>query len=415
MKLHKYNFTAAALIVAGTVIIASTSGCDQDHPASLFDPEYERTAPIITSIDPPSKTLAGVGIVTLTGSGFAPAAHENVVYFHTTKAQILNASPTQIQVVPPNFSMDSLHVKVGSVGNVGFSNEMLYALEAAAEEFGNLAETEHPYGLAFDAEGALYYSRLVDSPTGGPQNGGGIYRISPAGVRTEYVAGRGFLRYDAMKFGPDGSLYLARDIRLIARVPPGGGAEENWLPLPVGALIIDLDFDQAGYMWAVGNNAVIYRIQPSDGSFEAYPFEANSRSVRYFSGSLYILAKRTDGGQTVAGVWRLPLDGSSVPGNAEMYYELPAAFSGSSANAFALTIADDGTLYIGTNTEDAIIKVNPDKSSEPLYSGLVFPSNIAFTWAPGTDLYVSRAATGDYMSRIIRIRPAKASAPYYGF
>lgn len=384
-------------------------GCEEDSPGSLFDPDDGgNPAPQITAVDPPDGSLAGVGIITITGTNFSSTAHHNIVYIGTRAARILEASQTQLVIQAPNEVGDGLRLRVSVAGAIAFSNAIAYSLEPAVEMHGTLADAQTPWAIAADVDGNVY----VSISRGGGSDG--VQKVKADGTLEEYVPAR-IPRYDGMKFGPEGYLYLVRNLRLIARVPPGGGAEENWLPLRVGTRFVDLDFDENGYLWAVGNNDAIFSVNVNDKSVEEFPFEADIRSVRYFGGHLYVSALKEIEAGIKSGIWRFPVDGTGNLGEPEMYFAFSEQYPGNNPIALAITFSADGYLYIGTDGPDGIIVVNPGGNAwEPLYPGLISPTGMVFAWGDGPNLYYTRGEIGNSKQALIRINTQRESAPYYG-
>jgi hypothetical protein len=70
-------------------------------------------------------------------------------------------------------------------------------------------------------------------------------------------------------------------------------------------------------------------------------------------------------------------------------------------------------LYIGTDSRDGLVIVNPDKSySAPFspYSALYSPGFFSLAWGAADDLYAT-SSSGVLMKVTVR---GKKSAPYYG-
>lgn len=396
-------------IIATLLIILLFVSCEEDTPGSLFDPdERGNPAPEITAVDPPDGSLAGVGIVTITGNNFSPILHQNMVYIGTRAAHVLEASETQLVVRAPNEIGDTLRLRVAVAGAIAFSNEIVYSLEPAIELHGTLTDAQTPWAIAADIDGNVY----VSISRAGASDG--VQKVKADGTLEEYVPPR-IPRYDGMKFGPDGSLYLVRNLRLIARVPPGGGTEENWLPLRVGTRFVDMDFDEHGYLWVVGHNDAIFRVDVGDQSVDEFPFNADIRSVRYFDGYLYVSAVKDVNGSTTSGIWRFAVDNASNLGEQELYFHFSEQYGSNNAIALAITFSADGYMYVGTNGPDGIIVVNPGGDGwESLYPGLILPTGMIFAWGDGPNLYYTRGETGNNDQALIRINTQREGAPYYG-
>ncbi|MDZ7288572.1 MAG: IPT/TIG domain-containing protein [candidate division KSB1 bacterium] len=398
------------LVVFLSLILVVVVSCRNDYPPSLYNPnEPTGTAPVITSISPTDGALAGVSVVTITGSNFSAKKEENFVWFNNLQAQVLEASVTQLKVKAPVLVGDSIKVKVAVHKVALFSNIMLYKLEPAVAELVKFVAADEPWGIACDAEGNVYAS-LVSYNVGV-----GVKKITPAGVISDYAPKGTELKYSALKMGPNGVLYAARIQRVIFQIPAGGGPPAVFVSTGLGT-IYDLDFDSAKNIWAGGSNDFIYRVKP-DKSVKSFPFKANVRSVRVFKdgGTEYVyLAGNRDG---LEKVWRLPIISADEVGAEEEYFNFSAIAAGPAI--YAITFAADGDMYLGTDAPEAIFVIHPDKSYEPLYPGLFQPKTLLFAWGKGTELYLTREKTTDAAGKItpqtiLRINTKKNGAPYYG-
>lgn len=400
----------AWLLPAIGVALLLVGGCQTNpYTPNLFNPNYtSATPPTLTSISPTGSALAGVTTVTITGTGFSTNAAENLVFFSTAQATILQASATQLVMTAPILVADSVSVFATLTGSSRYSNAIQYKLVAAVSSFGDLSKTETPYGLTCDTAGNVYVS-VVDNGTGV-----GIKEFSPAGVRSSFASTGGVTLFSNLKVGPGGAVYAARGLKVLYQIPAGGGTPAPWL-YPgggyAGGNIFDFDFDAQGNMWAAGNDVVITRIK-SDKSFKTFPFVGDVKSVRVYSGYVYIAAN-TD---TTSNIWRFPIVSSDSLGPAEKYFAFSTLYGVPGAVAYAITFSSDGYMYIGIDGPATILLVHPDKSWEPYYPGLFSvgsQQSVSFAWDAHSTLYLSR--TGTTVSHTVtKINTQKTSAPYYG-
>jgi hypothetical protein len=400
MKIRFSLFVPVLLILS--VLFMS---CEKPEAPSLYDYDYQspRPQPQLTNIDPPEWWFAGIGRVTLTGTNFSPNIGENFVYFNTTRGTVLEASPTQLVVRPPNLVSDDIKIKVAVIGAELYSEPISYKLEAAVIEFGNLGPLQVPWGLAVDAEDNLYVSMNA------PGDAGGIKKISTVGVQSDY-APRQTWYYISMKIGPDGGLYCARGpVPILYRVDPGGGAATSWASGSGLGRIFDFDFDPQGNIWAGGNNTSLFRITP-ERAIQAFPFNYDVRAVRVYDGYLYVSAAT---GANID-IMRMQIISADELGEPEIYYQFSANYTVSNVAITAMTFANNGDLFIGTNGPDPILVLSPNKTLEPLYPGVLLPGTVAFAWGADPYLYVSREERGSTPARILRVHTQREGAPYYG-
>ena len=110
--------------------------CNQETAPSLYDlPVGNQPTPAITTIDPPNAALAGVTVVTLTGSNFNTNIANNFVYFNGVPGDVISATSTELKVKVPNIVADTVKVKVSVYKSENFSNILNYKLLATQEEY----------------------------------------------------------------------------------------------------------------------------------------------------------------------------------------------------------------------------------------------------------------------------------------
>jgi len=390
------------LLTIVVVMVAMMSGCDNPKNGSLYDPTaVEQPQPTIASVTPAGSAFAGMDTIVITGSNFSTSIGDDNVLFNTTSAALLKATATQITLKAPLVALDSVAIRINVSGAPLFSNTYQYKLLAGIAKFGSLGSSEAATAVTVDATGNLYsgYS------SAGTESG--ILKLTPAAVRSAYAPSTaGVSLWTGLKFGPGGFLYAARNARAMYRFPANGsGSGAVWVAMPTGTFAFDFDFDQTGVMWVGGNNSNIYRIA-TDKTLSTFPFVGLVRSVRVYNGYLYFVAK-TDAGEKV---WRAQISTTGL-GTPEVYFDFGAAYPTNIAEC--ITFSSDGILYIGTDSPDGILVVNPDKSySAPFaaYNALYAPAIVSMTWGASTDLYMTSSA-GALMKVTVR---GKKSAPYYG-
>ncbi len=403
------------LIAVGLLFVYS---CNEETTPSLYDlPVGGQPTPVINSLDPPNSALAGVSVVTITGSNFYPSLGGNMVYFNGVKAQVLNATSTQLQVIAPNFVADTVFVKVSAYKSEDFSTYYQYKLEPAQEEYYifDANNKQFPYAFVFNSNQDMLVSLL--STTANPF---GIKKILPVPFdeRTllDYIPMGNTQKWDCLKFGPGSQLYGTRNVNAIWKLNEGVAPASPWA-IATGSSLKDFDFDMYQNIWAVGTVNKIYRIDQNKVS-TSFAVNGTFRSVRVFNNSLYFAGTRG----TTEGVWKIPIlsNGDLDLASEELYYDLSSAYTG--IQALAITFAADGDLLLGTNKDpDPIIVVHPNKSSEVLYPGVIPASKVIFMFWPdgSTNMYFTREEKRDdsgiiYSQTILEIKMQKLGAPYYG-
>lgn len=410
-----YKLSTSVLILVSLIFLS----CDEEPTPSLYElPAGGQPTPVITSIDPPGAALAGVTELTITGQNFNPSVEGNSVFFNGVKAKLLSASTTQLKMIAPNVVADTVIVKISTYKSLEFSNEAIYKLLTAQEEYYkfNPNNREIPFAFLFNSSGEMLVS--LNSTSGGPY-AFGIKRITPARDKLiDYIPMGNAQKWDCLKFGPGNQLYGSRTVNAIWKLNEGVAPQSPWTSA-TGSLNKDIEFDMNQNIWAVGTANRIYSFtQTPSSSF--FTVNGTFRSVRVFNGALYVAGAR---GAT-EGIWKFTIlpNGDLDLTSEELYFDLSASYPGS--QAFAITFAADGDLILGTNRDpDPIIIVHPNKSSEVLYPGVIPAGKVIYLYWPqgSTSLFFTREEKKDtagelvYSQSIIRVEMQKLGAPYYGF
>jgi len=399
------NILLCVVLLLGLLVIA---GCENDYPASLYDPNDKgNPTPVINSVEPADIALAGVTTITINGTNFSPEIAKDIVYFNAAKGTILEASEARLVVQAPIYSADSVLIRVAVQGAELFgAYNHAFRLEPAQQDAAKWGPNDVPWACTTDAEGSIYSSFMVGAA------GVGIKKIDLDGVVTDYAPKGGETKYSAMKMGPGGIIYAARIVKAIFQVQAGQKGVA-WVSSGIGT-IVDLDFDSYKNLWGVGNNDKIYRIKP-DKSVKAFDFKANLRTVRIFDNFVYA-AGNMDG---VEKVWRFPITGNGEVGAVEEYFNYSTAVGSTIPVINAINFALDGTLYIGTDAAEAIFLVSPSKTMTALYPGQFKPKTVNFSWGKDAAgnyirLIAVREATDTDVQSLFWINTQKEGAPYYG-
>jgi len=406
---RRFPSTAASALLAAAVLAVVVLGCNEEPPASLFDPNYvSGPQPVVSGIAP-ATGLGGVTIMTLTGLNFSTVPSYNQVVFapvsdrgNTQLATILQATATSLTVKAPVVIADTVEVKVGVQGGELYSVPVYCSLASAQVTWGTFSDNDAPAGVACDISGNAYYSNLF----GGAADT--VYKVAPDNVQSAYspAFSSQVPRWTGMKVGPGGSIFCAGGRNIIFEIPPGGGTVTLWQRGTIGN-VVDLDFDQDGNIWTVGTGTALWSVTPAKVVATFTIDQTIVRTVRVYNGYLYYGGGRSG----VEGVWRRQILAVDNLGTEEPYFDFTAAFGTGLVNA--ITFAADGDMYIGTDGTAGIVVVHQGGSSEPFYPGIVAPTTLAFSWGIGTELFVSRGGTTAKKS-LLRVEMEKAGAPTYG-
>lgn len=414
--------TRLLFVFAGIVCFALLPGCEDDPPQSIYDENYVNSSgvPTVTSVAPEGAPyiLGGVTTIVVTGSGFPTDTSLINVYFNSTKMKIASVTATQLKIVAPNMVQDSIKVRVFLTGSDKFSDLKYINIRSAFTLVSGIDTSKvSPAAITTNKAGDLFVS--VVTKTGSSD---GIYKISTAGVQTQYA-----LRaapplapealFSGMKVKGD-SLYAARRARLVVSRNSANGAMNIFsasfpaTQLPI--IVDDFDYDNKRVMWAGGGtaNGGLIRI---DSLKRVTQFNLSGsltgtiRSVRYYGGSLYVSNESSD---SVNAVFRIPVNADSSLGTPVKYFDLTATLGNKLYKVYGITFDNTGTMYVGTDAPVGIYVIAPDQSVTSLYNGLFGAACRYLAWGNDSYMYAVKELNGPGVYKIDML--GKLSAPYYG-
>lgn len=391
------------------ILILVIAGCDGDS-SSLYDPGYEadRPDPTISVIEPEDGWIAGVDTVVIRGENFSAQPEENRVYFGGLPGIIHSATSTEIKVRPSRVVGEQLPVKMAVRFAINFSNEMSYRLDQAVFPAPGSISNDNILAVATDDNGGIFFA----FQEGDDQIPRGIKKWDTNDDSVEQIL-PSRINWTSLKIGPDGLVYGARNIFGIYRQTPSGTIDNN--PFAVGnsgEAYVDIDFDEDQNLWAVGNNANIFRIDIETGSIERFPFEGNLRAVRYYNGKLYMGGRFDDGSENGSlEIWTMDVSNGQAS-NAQRYLNI-SEVTDTEFNLFSLTFDASGRLYIGANTGTGIYTWTNSEGFLEFYPGLVEPTGYSFAWMDEF-LIVSATNREESTRHALKIDVRRQGAPYFG-
>jgi hypothetical protein len=408
----KKNFSGSIILCPGVpllcaiIAVALLVGCENDTTPSLYDPNApQRPNPVISSILPADSALAGVGELTIKGQNFSAKPEENLVFFDTDPAVVLAASSTELKIKTPNLVADSIPIKIAVLGAELFSPAVWYKLNPAAVIFGDIKDpgknVVKAFGIDVDLNGNVYVSTELNT----------IKKISPDGKATVVTSKATFLRANALKVGPGNTLYAtwtSARVRRISTISPAGD-ESDFVVFPGSPFDIprDFDFDANGNIW-VTVSPHVYIVRPNKTLTQVASFSDTLSALRVYDGYVYVAGKNPTT-SIGAKLWRSQIQGETLDAAVVV---LDAAPWLEGANITAITFAEDGDMYLGTDHPSGIFVLHPNGNHEVLYPGLVAPSIYALSWGEGKLLFAVQQLSNT--SNLIRIDAGKKGAPYYG-
>lgn len=414
--------TRLLFVFTGIVCFALLPGCEDDPPQSIYDENYVNSSgvPTVTSVAPEGAPyiLGGVTTIVVTGSGFPTDTSLINVYFNSSKMKIASVTATQLKIVAPNMVQDSIKVRVYLTGSDKFSELKYINIRSAFTLVSGIDTSKvSPAAITTNKAGDLFVS--VVTKTGSSD---GIYKISTAGVQTQYA-----LRaapplapealFSGMKVKGD-SLYAARRARLVVSRNSANGAMNIFsasfpaTQLPI--IVDDFDYDNKRVMWAGGGtaNGGLIRI---DSLKRVTQFNLSGsmtgtiRSVRYYGGSLYVSNESSD---SVNAVFKIPVNADSSLGTPVKYFDLTATLGNKLYKVYGITFDNTGTMYVGTDAPVGIYVIAPDQSVTSLYNGLFGAACRYLAWGNDSYMYAVKELNGPGVYKIDML--GKLSAPYYG-
>ncbi|MFA5668482.1 MAG: IPT/TIG domain-containing protein [Balneolaceae bacterium] len=396
LYLHKIS----AILLAGLLVL--TFSCDK-HGSSLFDPNYEssRPTPVISEILPVGGYLAGVDSIIIKGENFAIGLDSMTINFSGVPGTIKSSTPTQMVVRPGQIVGDSIKVLLSVRGSEFFSNDYYYSLKEAIFAIPGYDEHHNSTGLTVNAAGDVIFSLQNEN---GANQGIKVWRSNDDLVE-DYLPSK--VNWRAMKVGPDGLLYAVQGNFAVYREDAG---VIDIKPYAIGVpseAYRNLDFGTDNYLWVVGKNDNILRVNISNGSITRFPFSAELRAVRYYDGILYV-------GGNVGGseqIWKFDVVNNQLQNEVLLLNIDKAEYP--DLQILEITLDVEGTLYIGANTGSGIYTWSNTNGLKELYAGLIKPTAFSFAWI---DSYLVASVTNQNGStrHPLKINVLKQGAPYLG-
>ncbi len=387
------------------------------YPTNLWDDAPARVeTPEITGLIPAEGTLSGVGIITISGSGFANLTDSNLVFIGGLPARVLSATEAELAVQATDIAGDSLTITVTVLGAWGFAVWDGYRLEEAVSDYGGFGMTEEKdaeqvFGLAVDPGENLYVS----------VRSGGVVQVRPDGERSLYATTT-VLQFNALRSGPGGVIYAAAGRTSLYQIPAGGGAAQVVASIP--ERVSGLDFDEAGNLYLGGRGARLFRMTPPGEVTQvtAYGAEIEVQAVRVFDGQVYVAGEYagSDTGVVQAGVWRSAIiPGGDTLGQPDLVFDWGDFTGPGGGDIQDITFASDGELYISSDADVGLYVLAPPYMGElpeqlyPDVSALAAPIG-SISWGNGRYLYVNHPSVDEEKRSLKRVALVKDGAPYYG-
>ncbi len=432
--------------IMALVVMLALSSCENDYPPSVWNPDDPgKPTPVITAIVPADTSYEGVGIIDIYGHFFSANPAENLVFFNAGRGTILEADTNHLKVKcpvliesPTQNAIDSVKIKIAVQGAYLFGEYKKpdgtfrpYRLERAAIEYGAFDATNKPHALEVGPDEALYVATEA-------KNIYKVYYDNAGNLVTEpFATNLAISIISGMRMGKDGKLYFVRKNKSIYRVGAGEAKVEWAKNTASSGNLNDLDFDNNGIIYAVGNGDSIFAFNSnvpspkSKGVFYSKGFDFCA--VRYYDSYLYVAGKYTGTNPNISpkAVWRFKI--TSTAGGLdtlEQVFDWNAYVGATGPLIQSLAIDEEGDLYIGSmetyNATPAYVKTPAltkynmmTKTAEPFYDSILYPPATHMAWGTRNYLYITRltsdeTASGAPKIRVIRVSMPINGAPYYG-
>ena len=411
MNFIKTKFKIFNIIIIFTFYFIS---CEEDAPTKVYDDDLGAPAPKINSIEPMDSVFSYVTTIRITGENFSPSTDSvngNKVYFNNQLGRVISASSTEINVLSPDISGDSIRLKVITPRSVTMAEFYPYKIFTTVDKIVQFNPLESVTAIELDNEGNLY-GFVTEALTGK------IYKVTPEGVKTEYGTAP-FPSASDMKFGQGGYLYVQQsNNERIHRIAPGGGAASVFVTLPNTADNMRFyDFDENQNLFAAGTRTGIFVINHQSGNSRRVNDDYRShdvKSVRVYNGYVYVTAtyNGTNTSFPAQGIWRSQITSATGDlGIPEVVFDFAIAdIDASSLVSVPLTFSSAGEIFVGTNQENSILTIHSDGNYEFLYPNFINPTSLQIVWTNGKFIYQNRSDKGG----VYKIYADRLGAPYYG-
>ncbi|MDO8549354.1 MAG: IPT/TIG domain-containing protein [Ignavibacteria bacterium] len=411
MSIFKTKFKIFSIIVIFTLGFIS---CEEEAPTEVYDNDPGAPAPKINSIEPTDSVFSYVTGIRITGENFSSltdSINGNKVYFNGEPGSVISASSTEIVVLSPDISGDSIRIKVIAPPAAPIAEYYPYKIFATVDKIEQFNPLESVTAIELDNEGNLY-GFVTESLAGK------IYKVTPDGVKTEYGTAP-FPSASDMKFGPGGYLYVQQsNNEKIHRIAPDGGAATVFVTLPNTADNMRFyDFDENQNLFAAGTRTGIFVINHQSGSARRVNDDYRNhdvKSVRVYNGYVYVTATYNGANTSfpAEGIWRSQITSAAGDlGTPEVVFDFAiAGVEAASLVSIPLTFSSTGEIFVGTDQENSILIIHSDGNYESLYPNFIDPTSLQIVWGNGKFIYQNRSDKGG----VYKIYADRLGAPYYG-
>ena len=360
--------------------------CEEpDAPDSIWDENDQGgSTPIVNTVEPSQGAFAGIDTLTIIGQHFSDNPSENLVYFNGMLGNVVGASSTSINVVPPNLVSDSVQINVAVQGAFVFGKyENLYTLSAAVLEYGPFDQFTDIYSLDLDRQ-----ENVIVSTNATPDAQFWIVDTN----QDSAVWSSALAKASGMKLGPTGSIYFVNFQRFLYRDEQGTEKENTEIFKRLSGNATDLDFDENGNLFVGGTGSTIDHVDIynedglTDGVSEAKNLDTlDIISLKVFNNFLYVLTTTVSSDQAI---YKIPiLDDSGTLGDLELVFDW-SNYTNREASALCLTLSESGDIFVGSDWNTQPLTMIQNGSASGFYNTILTAPIVYMAWGNGNYLYV---------------------------
>lgn len=377
------------LIVAILLMI----GCEEESSPSVWDPDDAGAPnPVINSVDPPEEAYTSVSEITVNGDNFFDNPDSNFVYFDNNIADVISASENQLIVKSPDYSSDSITIKVAVHRSYLFAEYGPYSLLEVINEIGNVYGGKEISSIICDKNENVYVSA-----------GKTIYVVKPDSIKSnEPYASLLTNSARSIKISENNYIYYIQG-KGIFRIDPSGSSSDGWYSV-FPSDVYDMDFNSAGNLFVCGENAIYYididtKTVETVSTYEDYLLN----SIKFHNGYIYVSGEYIgeNSPDITTGIWKHVVEGDTTLSEKELVADWNDHFE---SNVLSLTFYND-MLFIGTDGENPLLKYD-GASFIPYYEGVLKPNFNKMVVGNFDYLYVIRKRNEEFSTedKVLRIK-----------
>ncbi len=410
--MKRFKITLKVTLVLGLLAITFT-GCEED-PVSIYqDGVPGEPAPIVTAVVPDSNfsadhvTFSGIGVVEITGQNFSPTPVFNTVFFDGVSGEVLSSSTTSIRVKVPKVVGDSVAIRVTVQEAYDFGDYASgYKITTATQEIGGIEPQEQLYSIACDLSETVWVTALNDPTIK-------IIAIEPDSSFENRISSL-TVSSTSLKYGGRDRLFMTGGAILYSMNKVTESVDPSVFITPNAQdATLDIDFVDSTQAF------MALRKAPNLGYIMTIDLETVSmdtaavydtltiQSIRIFEDELFVAGYyKIEGEIQPSAVWKNSIFGSTL-GPRELVLDLADHPDYTNAQITTITFSEDGKLFIGLNSVNAIL-VYKDGILKPYYAPILSPPTLDLTWGNGDFLYQLKT------NQIIKINTVETGASYGG-